>query len=251
MALQEELKKQGDILFKYRSYLPLFLLVIGLGVKIYQEKYIGEANEGIVSEILITTSIFVGLVGMFVRMFTVGYTPINTSGRNTSRGQVADVLNTTGIYSIMRNPLYLGNYLMWCAIAMLTGNIMFVLFFSLGFWIYYERIIYAEESFLREKFGDTYLKWTSKTGVFLPKHFNYIKPDISFSWKKVAKKEKNGLFALFLVFWGFETVGQYAANGTLIIEERWMTIGAISTGILYFILKYFKKYTTRLDEEGR
>ena len=47
-----------------------------------------------------------------------------------------------------------------------------------------------------------------------------FKPNISFSWKKVAKKEKNGLFGLFLLFWVFETVGEFVGNGTLIIEER-------------------------------
>jgi hypothetical protein len=162
-------------------------------------------------------------------------------GRNTKQGQVADVLNTTGLYSIVRNPLYLGNYLMWAAIAMLTGNIWFVLLFSLVFWIYYERIIYAEESFLRQTFGKTYLEWASKTPAFLPKHFNYKQPNIDFSWKKVLKKEKNGLFALFLLFWVFETVGEYAEEGIFVIEEYWLLFGAISTGILYIILKFSKK----------
>lgn len=245
MALQEELKKQGNFLFKYRSYLPLVLLIVGLWIKI------GEEKSGIIAEILETTSLFVGIIGLFIRAFTVGYTPRNTSGRNTKEGQVADVLNTTGIYSIIRNPLYLGNYLMWVAVAMLTGNICFVLLFSMGFWVYYERIVYAEESFLREKFGKTYLDWTSKTPPFLPTHFNYIKPNISFSWKKVAKKEKNGLFALFLLFFVFKTVEEFTKSGTLIIDDRLITIGAISTGILYFILKYLKKHTTLLNEEGR
>jgi len=251
MALQEELKKQGDFLFKHRSYLPLVLIIVGLWIIIYQEKFIGEENAGIVAEILKSTSIFIGIIGVSIRVFTVGYSPRNTSGRNTEEGQVADILNTTGIYSIIRNPLYLGNYLMWLAIAMLTGNIWFVLLFSLIFWIYYERIVYAEESFLRNKFGSTYLEWASKTPVFLPTKFNYIKPKISFSLRKVAKNEKNGLFALFLLFWVFKTVRKFAENGKFIIEERWITIGAISTGVLYIILKYLKKYTQFLDEEGR
>ena len=251
MALREELKQQGDYLFKHRSFLPLILIVIGIWVQIYQAKFVGEANQGMTADILKTSAIYIGLLGLLVRIFTVGYTPKNTSGRNTSGGQLADELNTTGIYSMIRNPLYLGNYLMWVAIALLTGSLWFVLLFSLGFWIYYERIIFAEEAFLRNKFGETYLKWTEKTPPFLPTHLRYVKPSYSFSWKKVLKKEKNGLFALFLLFFVFETIGQYAADGTYIIEEQWMLHGTIITGILYFILKIIKKYTKLLHEEGR
>lgn len=251
MALQEELKKDGDFLFKYRSYLPLALLVIGLWVKIYQEKYVGEANEWMVSEILVMTSFSVGILGLLVRIFTVGYTPENTSGRNTKEGQVADVLNTTGIYSVIRNPLYVGNFLMWLAVGMFTGNIWFVLTFILSFWIYYERIIYAEESFLRGKFGDQYLNWTLKTPAFIPRHFKFKKPSIPFSIKKVMKKEKNGLFALFLVFYLFETVGDYVVTGTYVFEQNWLSIGTIISGVVYFILKYIKKYTSVLNEANR
>jgi len=248
MALQEELKRQGNYLFKYRSYLPLGLLVVGICVKIYQEYYIREL---IIAEFLESTAIFFGLFGLIIRVFTVGYTPKNTSGRNTNEGQLADVLNTTGIYSLVRNPLYLGNYLMWLAIAMLTSNIWFVLMFSLGFWIYYERIVYAEEHYLRNKFGAIYLDWAEKTPIFLPSHIRYIKPSLPFSWKKVLKKEKNGLFALFLLFFIFKSVGKFIREQTFLIEENWIIVGTILTGIFYLILKYLKKYTTILNEDGR
>lgn len=247
MALQEELKKQGDFLFKYRSYLPLLLLVVGLGVKIYQEKFVVDS---VLSEVLESISFMVGLMGLGIRIFTVGYTPKNTSGRNTKEGQIADTLNTTGMYSIIRNPLYLGNYLMWVSVVMFTGNIGFVLLFSLVFWIYYERIVYAEESFLREKFGKTYLDWASHTPAFIPKHVSYVKPNIKFSWKKVAKKEKNGLFALFLLFWVFESVGEYVEEGMFVVEEIWLYLGTITTGILYLVLKYLKKTLQRIGRSG-
>ncbi len=248
MALQEELKSQGDYLFKYRSYLPLALLVVGLVVKLYHVYYVGDTPF---SQALESSALGVGLLGLIIRSFTVGYTPKNTSGRNTNEGQVADELNTKGIYSLIRNPLYLGNYLMWLAIAMMTGSGWFVLVFSLVFWIYYERIVYAEESFLREKFGKKYLDWTEKTPPFLPKNLNYQKPDLKFSWKKVLKKEKNGLFALFLLIAFFEVVGQYAKDGTFMIDQKWLLIATAATGLIYLVLKYLKKYTDVLNEEGR
>ena len=35
--------------------------------------------------------------------------------------------------------------------------------YSLAFWIYYERIMFAEEAFLRQKFGETYRRWAATT----------------------------------------------------------------------------------------
>ncbi|GAI74444.1 unnamed protein product [marine sediment metagenome] len=40
---------------------------------------------------------------------------------------------------------------------------------------YYERIIFAEEEFLRKTFGDSYLKWAEQTPTFLPKCKNWKK----------------------------------------------------------------------------
>ena len=251
MPLQEELKKQGDYLFKFRSHLPLVLLLVGLWVKIYQEGFSAGANESIVAEILEVLGIIAGISGLIVRIWTVGYTPKDTSGRNTKEGQLAEVLNITGLYSIIRNPLYFGNYLMWVGIAMISGNIWFVLLFTLGFWIYYERIIYAEESFLRQKFGNSYMNWASETPAFLPKHLNYRKPEIAFSWKKVLKKEKNGLFALFLLFSVFGIVGDIAEGELSFFEERLSIFGALLTGTIYLVLKYLKSHTTVLNEIGR
>jgi protein-S-isoprenylcysteine O-methyltransferase Ste14 len=192
----------------------------------------------------------VSLLGLVVRIYTVGYTPANTSGRNTKAGQVADELNTTGIYSIVRNPLYLGNFLMWLGIAMLTANIWFIVSFCFLYWIYYERIIFAEEQFLRKKFSDVYVDWTKVTPIFIPKFSRYKKPSYSFSWKKVLKKEKNGLAALFIVFAIFHITEQLI-NNEPIQPNHYIIIGCIVTCVLYLILKIFKKYTRVLDSEGR
>ncbi len=176
MALQEELKKQGDFLFKYRSYLPLLLVFMGIIIIVINPLKINIDDSLFLYYILKQSAIFVGLFGLLIRAYTIGYTKKHTSGRNTGEGQIAEELNTKGIYSLTRNPLYLGNYFMWLSLAMMTGFIGFVVLFTLIFWIYYERIIYAEEQFLRKKFGDKYLCWASKTPIFIPYKFkNYQK----------------------------------------------------------------------------
>ena len=69
---------------------------------------------------------------------------------------------------MVRHPLYLGNFFMWLGVAMLTENTWFSIAFVLFYAFYYERIMYAEESFLRAKFGKTYLDWAAQVPAFIP-----------------------------------------------------------------------------------
>lgn len=250
MALQEELKTQGDFLFKHRSFLPLIILVIGLSVFGYG-KYNGQENlPSWLSGSYKYICLGIALLGLMIRIFTVGHTPKGTSGRNTKKGQRAYELNSTGIYSTVRHPLYLGNFFMWLGVAMLTENAWFIVAFILFYAFYYERIMYAEENFLRNKFGQEYLTWAEDIPAIIPSFKNYSKPKYPFSIKKVLKKEKNGFCAVFLLFWVFEVVGNYIKTQEFeLIKDYWF-YGAIISFVIYLILKVIKKLRL-LDEIDR
>ena len=241
MALQEELKKQGDFLFRNRSYLPLIILGVGLGVFVLAKYNKIEAPDTWFSEVKTYIFLSVSLLGLFIRVITVGHTPKNTSGRNTKAGQVADELNTSGIYSNVRHPLYLGNFFMWLGVAMLTENIWFIIAFILFYAFYYERIMYAEEAFLRAKFGAAYLEWAEQTPAIIPSFKNYRKAKYPFSTRKVLKKEKNGLWAVFLLFWIFDLLGTYIEEGSFRAELNFWFYAAIISSLLYAVLKVMKK----------
>ena len=243
MALQEEFEHEGNWLFRYRSYLPISLLVIGLGISTLTRDtmphYWGAYQY---------ICLLVSLTGVVVRIFTVGHTPAGTSGRNT-KAQVAECLNTTGIYSVVRHPLYLGNFLIYLGIAMLTFSLSFVMIFALVYWLYYERIMYAEEKFLRKKFGIVYEAWANVTPAFVPRIKAYRRAAINFSWRKVLKKEKNGVFAMFAVFCLFDIVNIRIGEEQEANFPIFIMCGVAC--MAYFILKYMKKRTHVLDETGR
>lgn len=251
MALQEEFEKQGNWLFRYRSYLPLMILFIGIVLhfrtEIYPHTFILEDTPFEFYYEMI--ALFVSLIGLYVRVYTVGFTPRNTSGRNTKDGQVADTLNTKGIYSIVRHPLYLGNFLMWLGPAMVTGHFWFIVSFCLFYWVYYERIMFAEEQFLRRKFGSQYLEWSDNVPAFIPNFKNFQKSTLTFSWKKVLKKEKNGLFALFFIFFFFDFSGEFVENSN--DYNYFLIVMCVLTGLSYIVLKYLKKKTAVLNELDR
>ena len=129
MALVQTFEKQGNFLFKYRGQFPLILLLFSIPfIFITNYENITIYNE----RLYIFISIFLSFFGFAIRFYTIGTTPKGTSGRNTKE-QVADVLNSTGIYSIVRHPLYLGNYLIWLGIAFYVFNLVFSLLISLFF----------------------------------------------------------------------------------------------------------------------
>ena len=121
-------------------------------------------------------------------MFTLGYTPKGTSGRNTGR-QLANSLNTKGIYSTVRHPLYLGNYLIWLGLLLFFYNIHATIYITFCFYFYYYKIMLAEEDFLIKKFKNEYVDWASKVPTFLPNIFIYEKTKSKFNLKKVLFRE--------------------------------------------------------------
>jgi len=190
------------------------------------------------------------VLGLAIRVYTVGHTPANTSGRN-EKEQLADHLNTTGIYSLVRHPLYLGNFFMWLGPAMMPGNLWFLAGFCVFYWFYYERIMFAEEQFLRKKFGESYLRWAEKTPAFFPT-LNFKKfrsPEHPFCLKKVLRQEKDGLFAVFVIFALFNVIGEFVE------QERYFDFTLLRActlvGLVYLVLKYLKSRTTALNEPGR
>ena len=241
MALREEFKTQGDHLFKYRSYFPLILLVLGLLVFVMGKTKPFSSFIGQYQEWMEDPAIFISLFGLAIRLHAVGFSGKNTSGRNTGYGQLADILNTRGLYSLTRNPLYLGNYLMWLGIAMLTGNPWFVAVFTLVFWIYYERIIFAEEEYLRTKFADQYLQWAARTPIFIPTHLRWRRSESPFLWRKVLKQEKNSLVPLFLIFSVFDVLGARIEHSETLISKPWLLIMFGVSATAYIMIKLLKR----------
>lgn len=245
MSLVEEFDKRGNWFFKYRSFLPVILYVLATLVLFAEIKQDIKLPELSWSIICLATS----LLGLLVRILVIGFTPKGTSGRNTTK-QVAETVNTKGIYSVVRHPLYLGNFLMWLGIILYVNNIWFIIACTLLFWLYYERIMFAEEQFLKSKFGDQYLKWSMTAPPFFPKLKGWQKTELEFSLKNVLKREYNGLFAVGISFAYLNVLKNFLLNKKFIISDFWLYTLAI-TFLIFIVLRTLKKTTRVLHVDGR
>ena len=193
MTIKKSLEVSGNFLFKYRGHIPLIVFVLIVPISFFTPYKTYAFYNGL-NETILFTALFLIFSGHLIRARTVGKRTIQTSGRNRSH-QVAQVLTKTGWYSLVRHPLYFGNYLIWLGLAIFLSNFWFLVILSLLFWIYYERIMFAEEIFLEEKFGGEFTEWASKTPSFFPSFKNYRPNDSLFSWRIVAKNEYPGIIS--------------------------------------------------------
>ena len=254
MLIVDRIRAQGDLLFRHRSYLP-FILVPLAAFAIWRsgatwERLFGARAE----EALETLGMIISAAGAILRIVTVGQVPAGTSGRNTS-GQRAETLNRTGLYSIVRNPLYLGNFLVFLGFALATEVLWFAVVSVLAFSLYYERIIAAEESYLVAKFGAVYEQWASVTPAFFPDFSRWRRSTMPFSWRTVIRREYNGILLIVVVFVGLEVGHDFSAHeATLTVwPADWTYYFAALAAVigLYLPVRMLKHRSTLLHVPGR
>lgn len=247
MALINSFEKEGNFLFRHRGEIPMVLFVAAVPVIYFTNTaYLNISTINILTYIAVSLS----FIGFLIRAISIGTTPKGTSGRNTKEGQVAESLNTTGIYSVVRHPLYLGNYFMWIGIVAFTFNWAFVIIVTLAFWLYYERIMFAEERFLERKFGDAYMSWANKTPSFIPCLKKYTKNTVPFSFVSVLRREYSGVLATVVSFVFIYDLRVYFKEGTFDAYSTPHYILA-ATLLIVLILRSLKHYTSLLSEGGR
>lgn len=253
MSLHDTMVKHGQTMFRYRSYLPLLIippLLIAMKESLWMEQIIGDGLE----DIWVFLCFLFSLFGLGIRAYTVGHVPGGTSGRNTT-AQRAHHLNTTGMYSIVRNPLYLGNFIIILGVLLSIKVWWLVLLGTMAFFIYMERIILTEEKFLEDNYGQPYKDWRAKTPAIIPNFKLWQAPEMSFSWRTVLKREYPGFIAIGTAYFITEFITDIIFEGEtlrewVIDDIAWpiMLLLVLSIGLT---LRYLKKHTNVLKVEGR
>jgi len=237
MALVHEFENSGNWLFRRRGWLPVILVIAGIIMM-----YLGNRQAlffDLRDEMIFLS---VSLLGEIIRIVAVGFAARNTSGRNTAAGQIADDLNTTGLYSIVRHPLYVGNFLMWLGPVLFLRSAWFAVVFILIYWLYYERIMFAEEQFLRKKFREAYDGYSEKVSSFIPFNFRWIKPSLPFSLRSVLGREYNSFVNIFVIFALLDFCRNFFLTEKLFFTKMWIWSLAGAAGI-WLVLRTIHKYT--------
>lgn len=174
----------GEKFFKWRDYTPLPLIALMFLV----------ANPSVASA---TFGLFIIAAGELVRIYAVSFIGGVSRTRTKSTNQS---LITDGAFSIVRNPLYVGNFLITTGVAVYAGPLWMVLLAALAFSFQYYYIVRYEESLLASKFGSEYEDYCKRIPRWWPANMpDFEKLPWPETFAPALKSEKRTLLAIVAV----------------------------------------------------
>ena len=191
---QQEMARTGKALFFIRGTYIYTIIAISTLIA-YVTRDIGPFAIMHADFVWFWVSLAVASAGAIIRVFTSGWAALGTSGRAKVAAEASE-LNTSGPYSLVRNPLYVGRILNFTGLAMLSGSWVFGALVFLIAILVYERISVYEEEYLKGKFGETHSEWAKDVPALLPRLTGWTKPKYPFWWKRMIWREQNKLFLL-------------------------------------------------------
>lgn len=234
----------GNFFFRTRNYLfPVFYVFLFMPFVRITEDY--------------TSVFFIGftiaVVGQLVRMLTISLVYIVRGGRN--RRIYAEGLVTDGLFTHCRNPMYVGNILLIIGISILSNSLLALLFMIPLFIFIYQAIVYAEEAYLRNTYGEGYHTYCSKVNRWIPdlKCIGKTFQENDFDLKKVVFKEYNTSYLWILganlllahnTYW-------FEDEATLRNEAPNFIAAIAILTLLYFTIRFLKKRERRIVKKKK
>jgi hypothetical protein len=182
--------------------------------------------------------LFLSLFGELIRILAVGFSGAGTSGRENY--MKAERINSTGIYSLSRNPLYIGNFLIFSGLLVVFANGYALLIVTLFLIFQYYFIIQAEESYLTERHGEEYGDYCARVPRIFGGIRSFQKSKIPFNLPKVIYKENDSLFNLLMVFIIILVIRELSFYHGVIHKIQFIGAASLLTG-LYILIKVLKK----------
>lgn len=117
----------------------------------------------------VTLGFFMMMGGATFRAWASGYIDKNNE------------LATDGPYSLTRNPLYFGNFIIGIGIA-ISGHTWLSVSIALGYCLFFfPFLMVVEHRHLKRTFGTAYVEWARQVGPFFPRIGKIRKPGFNIS----------------------------------------------------------------------
>ena len=145
----------GAWLFRYRSFLPVPLALMLLLIRS------GEVD----GSSLTAAGALIVVAGQSLRLWAVRHIGAISRTRTTRYGP----LMTAGPYAIVRNPLYVGNWLLWTGFAVWSRLLWMLPIAWIVFFVQYRAIANWEAAFIRSKYLTAYDEYAGRVRAWMPR----------------------------------------------------------------------------------
>ncbi|OGW98216.1 MAG: hypothetical protein A2Z81_02575 [Omnitrophica WOR_2 bacterium GWA2_45_18] len=161
---------------------------------------------------------------------------MSARGHKKTHSQNSQSLVTTGPYSLVRNPMYLGSFLMGAGFVLMLWPWWCLPFFAWLFYLRFKRQVMIEEEFLSRTFGDEYKAYMNKVPAIFPslKKKERVKIKEVFNKEELfITKEKRGLIGWPILALVLETFQEKLVFGATDFFQTFFTF--LGTAIIFFL----------------
>lgn len=233
------LVRTGDFFFKWRNYLfPVVIIALFVPFRVPGE-YFGRPELEEWKDYLAMALV---LGGLAFRCFTIGWAYIKRGGMN--KEVYADTLVRSGFFGMCRNPLYVGNMMIYAGIFIFHGNPIVVVSGIAFYTFVYIAIIAAEEHYLHDKFGAEYAHYCAVVPRWLPRFSEYKKSTegMNFSLRRSVFKDYSTIFNSLLAVALVEVLEHYEFRAQGIEPNLVLALSLLACAtVMLVVVKYLKK----------
>jgi protein-S-isoprenylcysteine O-methyltransferase Ste14 len=186
----------GGWLFRRRTIIPLPLALLTL---------LWPSRNHSTSIPMVIGGLGIVAIGEGLRLWGVRHIGVISRTRTDRLGPLV----ASGPFAFVRNPLYVGNIILWAGLALSAGLPWLAPIFVLVLAVEYDAIVRWEERLLVERLGDAYREYAARVPRWVPNLFNRRgggeKPAAGvFSWYETLFSERGTLIAIaigYLLLW--------------------------------------------------
>ena len=182
-------QKISKFVFKNRRFIHITIATVPIPVKYF----LGG-----------TTSLTLWIIGFLIMLSGITFRVLSASylsGKHTTTTINADYICTSGPFAYIRNPLYLGNFIIGLGLGIAFNEWYGYVILALHFLSIYSILIFYEEKFMAEKFGAVYAEYKAHTRRIVPKLKPYKDgPTVHPNFKLGISSEKYHFLILLILF---------------------------------------------------
>jgi protein-S-isoprenylcysteine O-methyltransferase Ste14 len=193
-TLPDSTTRVGGWLFRHRTSIPLPAAIAILTLRL------GEAPP---SAALVGTGIAVTVVGELIRLWGVHHIGAISRTRSDRLGPLV----ASGPFALVRNPLYVGNILLWVGFALAARLIWLAPAIFVLLALEYHAIVRWEEALLESRLGQAYRDYMARVPRWVPGKKRPVREGVSsgsFSWRATLFSERGTFVAMaagYLLLW--------------------------------------------------